>query len=132
VFACVNCGIRPPNFTLAQSLLEQGESAPVMAYLNRCKDIWRAFRSQIDNLITAVEMREVVDLPNAAFVRALQRPSHMLPLQWLRVRSLDELTERGPMATPTQGFEELVEECQHYIHEWVMDTIDYLDPDGSD
>ena len=53
--ACLGCGTSPPNFLLAEKLLERGKRIEVISHLSDCKFVWRFLRSQIEEWIRVIE-----------------------------------------------------------------------------
>jgi len=94
-YASLDCGVRAPNFMLAQELLEHGETEMVVTYLSQCKNIWRSFQLPISKLIGLIERGERVDLQTSEFVRALNQPSYKLQMQWMRACCLEEAEDNG-------------------------------------
>ncbi|MGC2186076.1 MAG: hypothetical protein WA637_22595 [Terriglobales bacterium] len=132
--ASLNCGLRAPNFLLAQKLFERGERGAVLRYLFDCKNIWQWPRMPMDDWITQIENGETPDFQNSAAVRGMNQPSCRLDLQWKRARFLDEAEEpKAANANTKSGAEilaarkKLLEESERQIRAKVKKAIEYLD-----
>jgi hypothetical protein len=133
-YTSLDCGVRAPNFMLAQEFLEHNDPGRVVTYLSQCKNIWHSFRLPIGELIGLVESGEYVNLQACEFVGALNQHSYKLQMQWMRARCLEEAAEPSPDAQIPKSPEEiaaarvrLVEDCQRSINDRVKNAIKYLD-----
>jgi hypothetical protein len=73
-YARLTCGIRPFNLMLAEKLLERGEKAAVLKYLEQCQGVWTYAAKQIASWVEAIQngrapdflapsLRDVMDKP---------------------------------------------------------------------
>jgi len=83
------CGLRAPNFRLADGLLKAGYELPVLKHLTECQDIWRLGWMPMRNWIKIIEGGAIPDLLDSPTVASMNLPSCRLYLQWLRARTLD-------------------------------------------
>lgn len=135
-YTSLDCGVRAPNFMLAQEFLDRGDSGRVLTYLWQSKNIWHSFRLPISKLISLIESGEHVNLQRCEFVKALNQHSYKLQMQWMRARCLEEAVELSQDAQAPKSPEEiaaarvrLIEDCQRFINDGVNNTIRYLDTD---
>jgi hypothetical protein len=101
-YASLSCGVRAPNLALVQKLLERGERVEVLRHLSDCKDVWQVFRPQIDKWINLIEGGEIPNFQASRGVKAWNRASQKLAMQWLRVCSLGEVHDPPNPKSPAE------------------------------
>jgi len=133
----LNCGVRAPNFTLAEKLLEHGEQVEVLRYLLQCKNVWQSPRMQIGKWVELIESGATPAFQECEVIKLMNMSSYMLDKQWMRTRSLE--SSKGPsIAVPSRRSPEevvaarkrLMRDCEDYISARVMERIRYLEEPG--
>jgi hypothetical protein len=117
-YASLSCSVRAPNLALAQKLLERGERIEVLRYLSGCKNVWSLLRQRIDTWINVIERGEMPNFQESRGVRALNRPSHKLAMQWLRASSAEIAPRLAAPKSPAEvlaGRERLRAEYRRYV-----------------
>ena len=89
-YASLDCGIRAPNFALAQRLLAQGERVEVLRHLLQCKDVWQFFYKQLDKWISLIESGETPDFGKSGIVNSMMQPATRVQTQWVLACSPEE------------------------------------------
>jgi hypothetical protein len=84
----LNCGLRAPNFLLADGLLKAGYGASVLKHLVECQDIWRRAWMPMGDWIRAIKSGAMPDLLNSSAVAGMNLPSCRMFLQWMHTRTL--------------------------------------------
>jgi len=84
----LSCGLRAPNFRLADGLLKAGYRASVLKHLEECQDIWRLRWMPMRDWIKAIESGAVPDLLDSSVVAGMNLPSCRMFLQWMHTRTL--------------------------------------------
>jgi len=84
----LSCGLRAPNFRLADGLLKAGYGASVLKHLAECQDIWRLRWMPMHDWIRAIESGATPDLLNSSVVAGMNLPSCRMFLQWMHTRTL--------------------------------------------
>lgn len=84
----LSCGLRAPNFRLADGLLKAGYGASVLKHLAECQDIWRLRWMPMRDWIRAIESGATPDLLNSSVVAGMNLPSCRMFLQWMHTRTL--------------------------------------------
>jgi hypothetical protein len=129
----IGCGLRPPNFRLAQKLLDGGLRSTVLRHLVACKTVWQRSWIPIDEWINLIEDGQVPNFDSAEGLRGMSLPSCRLDLQWMRARSLDAAKVAGPpaIARPLEEVvaakQELLADVDRHISAKVKNAIGYLD-----
>jgi hypothetical protein len=128
----INCALRPPNFLLAQRLLERGARDPVLRHLVACKTVWQRSWMPMEKWINLIESGRTPDFDDSEGLKGMRLPSCRLDLQWMRARSLEK-PERLPQPSDV-SFEEviaakekLLANVDRYISTEVEEAIKYLD-----
>ncbi len=88
-FASLSCGVRAPNLSLAEKLLEIGERIEVLRHLSECRDVWQLLPRPIDKWISVIEGGGIPKLQTSRSIRALSQPSQKLAMQTVRAHFLD-------------------------------------------
>lgn len=135
----INCGLRPPNFLLAQRLLDRGARSAVLKHLVACKTVWQRSWMPMEKWINLIQNGQTPDFDDSAGLKGMKLPSCRLDLQWMRARSL-ELATRDTLPERTvksleevmKAREELLAGVDRYISGKVTDTIRYLDKKSDD
>lgn len=135
----ISCGLRSPNFLLAQKLFERGAHDVVLKYLVDCKKVWQRSWMPIDEWIKLIESGQTPDFNSSENLKSMSLPSARFGLQWMRARSLAEAKEPSSSAStlpPTEEVvaakERLLADVDRYISDKVKDTIRYLDNNESE
>ena len=130
----LNCGVRAPNFTLAEKLLERGERVEVLRYLVQCKNVWQSPRMQIGKWVELIESGATPDFQGCEVIKLMNLSSYMLDKQWMRARFLEAAREPSPASPNSKSPEEVVaarkrllEDCERHISAKVKAEIEYLD-----
>jgi hypothetical protein len=84
----LSCGLRAPNFRLADGLLKAGYRASVLKHLAECQDIWRLRWMPMRDWIRAIESGETPDFLNSSVVAGMNLPSCRMFLQWMHTQTL--------------------------------------------
>jgi hypothetical protein len=130
----LNCGLRPPNFLLAQKLFERGARGAVLKHLAECKNVWQRSWMPMDEWINLIESGKAPDFDGSEGLKGMSLPSCRLDLQWMRARALE--SEKGPSpAGPNRKSpvevvaekEKLLSDADRHISRRVNDAISYLD-----
>jgi hypothetical protein len=132
--ASLNCGVRAPNFLLAQRLFERGERIAVLRHLLDCKNVWQLSWMSMDKWIHLIESGKTPDFQGCEAVKGMNQPSYKLDMQWMRARSLEEAKGPAPARrkskSPAQvvaARKRLLEDCQRQMSAIVKKGIEYLD-----
>jgi hypothetical protein len=129
--ASLNCGVRAPNFLLAQKLFERGA---VLRHLSDCKNVWQFSRMPMVKWIDLIEGGKAPNFQGSEVVKGMNQPSYKLDMQWMRARSL-EGAKGASLASPTlkspaevaAARKRLLEDCDRHISAMVKEKIEYLD-----
>jgi tetratricopeptide (TPR) repeat protein len=78
----LECGVRPPNFTLASVLLVRGFRVEVIMYLSQCRDVWRIFQKPIGSWISLIERNGSPDFREAGALGSMNQPAPRLFSAW--------------------------------------------------
>lgn len=92
----VECGLRPPNLSLARKLFSVGQRIPVIDYLLACSDVWRAKGMPFADWVQQIESGQRPDFEASEMIRELSRPFHRLDLQSDRIYRPQVARESSP------------------------------------
>jgi hypothetical protein len=96
-FASVACGVQGFRITLAEKLLERGESQVVVSYLTECKLVWIHQKEHIDSWICAIYAGNKPAFAASRFLAAMNNPVIRLRPLTLRASSLGEALTPEPL-----------------------------------
>lgn len=132
--ASLICGVRAPNFLLAEELLERGERLEIIEHLTDCKRIWQMPQFRFDEWINQIESGGSPKLHRSEVVTAMSRPWYTLEAQSLLVASLGhdvgDVETNSSKKSPDEVAAErkrLIEEYKRYQDGFVENKIRYLD-----
>lgn len=84
-FACLACGIRAMNLSLAAKLLEQNECAIVVEYFSRCQGVWEYEAKRIAAWIETIRSGQRPDFLAPGLRNAMEAP--VVKIRALTIRS---------------------------------------------
>jgi hypothetical protein len=95
-WARLTCMVRAPRLMLAEKLLEHGEGAAVVSYLEKCLDVWDYSWSPIPAWIAAIKRGQNPDFAAPGPLTAMEHPRLAMPIL---VAEADFLAETGEADT---------------------------------
>jgi len=117
-YASLDCGVRAPNFALAQRLLAHGERVEVVRHLLQCKGVWQFFHKQLDKWISLIESGETPDFGASGIINSMMQPATRVQTQWVLACSPEEKPGVTPPKSPAEvmaGRERLRAEYKRHV-----------------
>jgi hypothetical protein len=108
--SCLLCRRRPPNWSLAERLLERGESAAVKQYLKHCQTVWND-GGQITIFIEEIEKNRIPDFSKLVGPPAFRNePPFKMKRLIMRSEYLGQTVSESPKEGTRLGIECLLRE----------------------